>query len=165
MPHTDPAADSQDAAAVRVFPPGVPLATILLGIGLHQLWPLGLGFEIAAPARYWIGGAIAVGAAALLGFWSVMLFRRSGQSENPWKPTPRIVDRGPFRFTRNPMYLQMLLVCIGVAVMLQNGWILVLTPVCAWVLQRFAIEAEEAYLERKFGDAYLAYKRRVRRWI
>jgi protein-S-isoprenylcysteine O-methyltransferase Ste14 len=154
-----------DAAAVRVFPPGVPLLTILLGVGLNRVWPIELGLPVAAPGRYWLGGAIVLGAVLGLGLWSVILFRRSGQSENPWKPTPRIVDAGPFRITRNPMYLQMLLVCIGFAVLLGNWWIAVLTPVGAWVLQRFVILPEEAYLERKFGETYLAYKRRVRRWL
>ena len=63
------------------------------------------------------------------------------------------------------MYLQSVLVCVGVAVILMDLWILALTPICAWLLQRFAILSEEAYLERKFGDTYLAYKGRVRRWI
>jgi protein-S-isoprenylcysteine O-methyltransferase Ste14 len=155
----------KDAAAVRIFPPAVPVLTILLGVGLNRLWPLDLGFVLLASERYWLGGAIVVAAILGLGLWSVVLFRRSGQSENPWKPTSSVVDRGPFRFTRNPMYLQMILVCVGVAVMLMNWWVLVLTPVGAWVLQRFAILPEEAYLERKFGDSYVAYKRRVRRWL
>ena len=90
---------------------------------------------------------------------------RAGQSENPWKPTPEIVERGPFRFTRNPMYLQMVLVCIGVSVILMNFWILALTPICALLLYWVAIAPEEAYLERKFGEAYLSYKKRVRRWL
>lgn len=149
--------------AVRVFPPGVPLLTILAGIGLQRLWPINLGFEFSTPERYWVGGLIVAGAVFGLGLWSVVLFRSTGQSENPWKPTPQIVERGPFRLTRNPMYLQMVLVCVGVVVILMNAWILVLTPVCAWLLQRFAILPEEAYLERKFGAAYLAYKSRVRR--
>jgi protein-S-isoprenylcysteine O-methyltransferase Ste14 len=160
--------DSQhqkDAAAVRVFPPGVPLLTILAGAGLSRLWPIDLGFELPAPGRYWVGGLIIAGAFFGLGAWSVALFRRSGQSENPWKPTPQLVERGPFRITRNPMYLQMVLICIGVAVIRMDVWILALTPVCAWLLQRFAILPEEAYLERKFGDSYRAYKGRVRRWI
>lgn len=106
-----------------------------------------------------------VGAILGLGLWAVLLFRRSGQDENPWKPTPAIMARGPFRFTRNPMYLQMVLVCIGFAVILWNAWILALTPVGAWLLQRLAIRPEEAYLERKFGETYLSYKRRVRRWL
>jgi protein-S-isoprenylcysteine O-methyltransferase Ste14 len=63
------------------------------------------------------------------------------------------------------MYLQMVLACLGVAVMLMNGWIVILTPIAAWLLQRLAIAPEEAYLEGRFGEAYLAYKRRVRRWL
>jgi protein-S-isoprenylcysteine O-methyltransferase Ste14 len=157
--------DQKDAAAVRVFPPAVPLLTILLGVGLSRVWPLHLGFEVPPPARYWIGGLV-VGAAVLgLGLWPVLLVRRSGQSVNPWKPTLHIVDRGPFRLSRNPMYLQMVLVCIGFAILLWDVWVLVLTPLCGWVLHRLAILPEEAYLERKFGDVYLEYKRRVRRWL
>jgi protein-S-isoprenylcysteine O-methyltransferase Ste14 len=157
--------EPRDAAEVRVFPPGVPLAVILLGVGLQHVWPIDPGFAIPAPARWWIGGAIVAGAVLGLGLWSVVLFRRGGQDENPWKPTPRIEERGPFRLTRNPMYLQMMLVCVGFSVLLTNAWVLLLTPVGAWVLQRFAILPEEAYLERKFGAGYLAYKRRVRRWL
>lgn len=155
----------KDAAAVRVFPPAIPLLTILTGVFLSRLWPIDPGFEFPTPERYWVGGMIVAGAFFGLGLWSVVLFRRTGQSEIPWKPTPQIVERGPFRFTRNPMYLQLVLVCVGVAVILMNFWILILTPVCAWLLQRLAILPEEAYLERKFGDAYLAYKGRVRRWL
>jgi protein-S-isoprenylcysteine O-methyltransferase Ste14 len=154
-----------DAAAVRVFPPGIPFLTILLGIWLNRLWPIDLGVEFLVPVRYWVGGLIVAGAALGLGLWPVVLFRSTGQSVIPWKPTPKIVEHGSFRISRNPMYLQMVLVCIGIAVIIMNVWILVLTPVCAWLLQRFAILPEEAYLERKFGDTYLAYKRKVRRWL
>ena len=155
----------KDSAAVRVFPPGVPLAAILAGAGLERLRPIDPGFALPDAARYALGALIILGAVFGLGLWSVIVMRRSGQSENPWKPTSAIVERGPFRLTRNPMYLQMVIVCFGFAVLLWNVWILALTPVCAWVLQRFAIRPEEAYLARKFGEAYRAYKRRVRRWI
>ena len=101
----------------------------------------------------------------ILGLWPVVLFRRSGQSEMPWTPTSSIVVRGPYRFTRNPMYLQMVLVCIGCAVLLVNLWILVFTPLVLLALYIYAIRPEEEYLERKFGDAYRHYRRRVRRWI
>jgi protein-S-isoprenylcysteine O-methyltransferase Ste14 len=74
-------------------------------------------------------------------------------------------DPRPFRFTRNPMYLQLVLACIGFAIVLTNIWILLLTPLSAWVLYRYAILPEERYLERKFGEKYLSYKRRVRRWL
>jgi protein-S-isoprenylcysteine O-methyltransferase Ste14 len=155
----------RDAAEVRIFPPAVPVVTILLGVALSWVWPIDPGFTIAAPWRYALGVAIVAAAILGLGYRSVRLFRRSGQSENPWKPTPVLVESGPFRYTRNPMYVQMLLACVGVAVMLLNVWILLLLPLAGWVLQRLAILPEEAYLERKFGDVYLAYKRRVRRWL
>jgi protein-S-isoprenylcysteine O-methyltransferase Ste14 len=154
----------RDAAGVRVFPPVVPLVTILVGVFLNWLVPIYLGVAIPAPHRYWIGGGIVVGAVIMAGS-AVVLMRRSGQSENPWKPTFSIVERGPYRFTRNPMYLQMVIACIGFAIILMNWWILLLTPVCAWILHRFVILPEEAYLERKFGESYLAFKRRVRRWL
>ena len=155
----------RDAAAVRIFPPAIPLLTVVAGVGLNRLWPIDPGFEFPAPERYWIGGLIVAGAVLGLGWQAVVQLRRTGQSENPWKPTTEIVRRGPFRFTRNPMYLQMVLVCIGIAIALMNLWILILTPVCAGLLQKCAIVPEERYLERKFGETYLAYKRNVRRWL
>jgi hypothetical protein len=75
--------EQPDAAAVRVFPPAIPVLVIALGIALNRIWPIDLGVEIPAPARYWLGAAIAVGAFLGLGLWSVVLFRHSGQSENP----------------------------------------------------------------------------------
>lgn len=155
----------KDGASVRFPPPLLPLFTILAGIGLERLRPLATDFELPVPARYWIGGLLVAVAVLLLGLWPVVMFRRSGQSELPWRPTPLVLEHGPYRFTRNPMYLAMLVVCVGVAVILSNYWILVLIPLCAWSLYRFAIAPEEAYLERKFGEPYRDYKRRVRRWL
>ncbi len=157
--------EPNDAAAVRVFPPAVPLITVLLGVALQYVLPIHIGFFPAAVARYSLGALIVVGAVLGLGLRSVLLVRRSGQSENPWKPTTQIIDQGPFGISRNPMYLQMVLVCVGFSVLLWNTWILLLTPLCGWALQSLVISKEEAYLESKFGDSYAAYKRRVRRWI
>lgn len=154
-----------DAAEVRFFPPGIPLLTILIGVGLQRLWPIDAGFALPAPVRYYVGGAIVIAAILVFGLWSVVLFRKGGQSENPWKPTSHIETRGPYGLTRNPMYLQMVLVCVGVAVALSNMWIVLLTPLTMWALYSLAIKPEEAYLEKKFGEDYLNYKRKVRRWI
>jgi protein-S-isoprenylcysteine O-methyltransferase Ste14 len=155
--------EPKDGAAVRFPPPLLPLLTILAGVALQRLAPM--GFSVAAPGRYWIGGIIVVVSILVFGTWPTILFRRSGQSPIPWEPTPSIVEQGPYRFTRNPMYLMMVIVCVGFAVILSNAWIFVLTPLCAFLLHRVAILPEEAYLERKFGEGYLGYKRRVRRWI
>ncbi len=148
-----------------MFPPGVPLVTILGGVGLQRVWPLESYFSLQGPMRYGAGALIILGAFLGLGLWSVVLVRGSGQAENPWKPTTEVIQRGPFRLTRNPMYLQMVLGSIGFGILLSNLWVLILTPLGAWVLQQFAIKPEERYLERKFGEQYLAYKRRVRRWL
>jgi len=154
----------RDAAAVRIFPPIVPLATVLAGLGLGKVWPIDLGLAPVASALAWLGSAIILAALAA-GVWSILVMKRSGQDPHPGKPTPRILDHGPYRFSRNPIYLQMVLVCLGFAVRKMNPWLLLLTPVAAWLLQKLVIVPEEEYHERKFGDAYLDYKRRVRRWM
>lgn len=156
--------EKRDAAAVRFPPPLIPLATILLGGFLDRVRPIDVGFELSAPIRYGVGGLVVTVALTLAG-WAIAHFRRSGQDEKPWTPTTAIVGAGPYRFTRNPMYLGMVLLCIGAAVLLSNWWILALTPVCAFALWGFAIRPEERYLEEKFGEDYRAYKRRVRRWL
>jgi protein-S-isoprenylcysteine O-methyltransferase Ste14 len=155
----------KDGAAVRFPPPLLTLATILLGVGIERLWPLAAELKLPAPERYWIGSLVVAVSLFVLGLWPVVMFRRSGQSELPWRPTPLVLEDGPYRFTRNPMYLMMVLVCIGVAILLSSFWILVLTPFCAWSLYHFAIAPEEAYLESKFGEPYRRYKTRVRRWL
>ena len=86
------AEEQKDGAAVRFFPPGVPLLTILIGAGLNGVWPIDLGFTLPTPERYWVGGFIVAASVLCLGFWSVTIFRGTGQSENPWKPTPEIVE-------------------------------------------------------------------------
>ena len=161
----EPLDPGKDAAAVRVFPPLVPAVLILLGVLLQYLRPIDVGSGLPSQLRYWTGGLI-FGAAILgLGAFAIVTFRRAGESELPWTATGKLVVWGPYRFTRNPMYLQLILVCVGAAVLLMNIWILLLTPVCAWLLRHLAIAPEEEYLERRFGDVYLAYKQRVRRWL
>lgn len=165
QPSDDAKAGERDAARVRVFPPGIPLAIILISIGLNAVWPLDLGLAALPWLRYGVGGGIIILSVYVFGFRAVSTMRKTGQSENPYKTTTEIVESGPYAVTRNPMYLQMVLVCIGVAILLSNAWTLLLTPACAALLHALVIKPEEAYLERKFGATYLAYKARVRRWI
>lgn len=156
--------NGQDAAEVRVMPPLVPLLTILAGAGLRRFWPIELGLEAESQFLFVLGVSL-VAFAILVVLWTIFLFNRTGQHPDPHKPTPEIVDTGPFRVSRNPIYLLMIVVCLGFALMQRNLWILLLTPLAVWVLTRFVIVPEERYLEEKFGEVYLAYKRRVRRWL
>ncbi len=154
-----------DGAAVRLPPPLVPVLAILIGVALGAFSPIVPGFVLPTPERYWIGGMTIAGSLIGLGLWPMFLFRDSGQDVAPWSTTPELVVLGPYRFTRNPMYLMMVLLCIGFTILLSNAWIGILTPICAWALYQTAIKPEEAYLEQKFGASYRAYKLKVRRWI
>jgi protein-S-isoprenylcysteine O-methyltransferase Ste14 len=88
-----------------------------------------------------------------------------GEPFVPGKPTSSLITDGPFRYTRNPGYLAGAMVYAGVASLTNVLWAFLFLPVVLFMMQRTAIEREERYLERKFGEEYLDYKARVRRWI
>jgi protein-S-isoprenylcysteine O-methyltransferase Ste14 len=157
------AENERDGAAVRIPPPLVYLGAVIAGVLLHAfVLPLRLvlapGMRIAATAAAALLGLTAMGGA-------IRLFRRTGQDPKPWEPTPEIISTGVYRYTRNPMYVGMALLQIGIGVGLANGWILALVPLVLVLVYRTAIRHEEAYLERKFGETYASYKRSVRRWL
>jgi len=157
--------NKEKGAAVRIPPPVLPVATIVAGYVCGRLLPLFPGAVLPAPQRYWVGALICVAAVMVLVVLPFLQFRRTGQDPRPWTPTPEFIESGVYRYSRNPMYLGMLVTCIGFAVILSEPWILVLTPVCGWLIHVVAIRHEEAYLEELFGPAYREYKARVRRWI
>ncbi len=157
--------ENEHAAAVKFPPPILPLVTIVAGHILGRFLPLFPDSALPTPERYWIGGLIAAAAMLVLVVLPFRQFQLSGQDPKPWTPTPEIVVAGAFKFTRNPMYLGMIVFCLGFAIILSDMWILILTPVCGWLIYHLAIRHEEAYLEEKFGESYRAYKATVRRWI
>ncbi len=101
----------------------------------------------------------------LLGGSAVMVQRRAGTTPNPNHPTTALVQNGPYRFTRNPIYLGMVALYAGLAILLNEVWNLLLLPVMVLALDRGMIQREEAYLERWFGWRYRRYKKQVHRWI
>ena len=96
---------------------------------------------------------------------AIGLFKQSGQDPKPWKETPEIISTGIYKWSRNPMYVGMALLQLGIGLGLANGWMIALVPVVLLLVYRTVIRHEEAYLEGKFGDTYLAYKGSVRRWL
>lgn len=150
-----------DTTGIRFPPPLVYLAALLVGYVVSRLVPVAfLPREVA----YAVGGT-------LLALWlivagsAIVLFRYARTSINPTVPTTALVVSGPFRFTRNPMYLGLAFFYCGIAIFLQAPWALMLLPLVLLIVQRLFIEREERYLERKFGAEYLRYKERVRRWL
>ena len=101
----------------------------------------------------------------LVGLSGFREVRRAGSNVNPFKPVTAIVTGGPYRFTRNPMYLGFTLMYVGISALANALLPILLLPIVQQLMRRGVIEREERYLERKFGDEYLRYKGRVRRWI
>jgi protein-S-isoprenylcysteine O-methyltransferase Ste14 len=98
-------------------------------------------------------------------FSAVAMFRRAGTSPDPREPTTALAFDGPYRFTRNPMYLGMALILGGLALVGNALWPLIAVVLAVWIIRTQVIDREERYLEAKFGGAYRDFKSRVRRWI
>lgn len=143
-------------------PPLLFLGCLLLGAGLRFLHPLELGLPLAARL---VLGALLLGLVALHGGWGLLTFRRMGTTPEPNGVASALLTTGPFRWSRNPLYvgLSTLLACFGL--LLDSAWMLFLVPVLVLLLDRLVIVREEARLRTQFGEAYEAYCRRVRRWL
>jgi protein-S-isoprenylcysteine O-methyltransferase Ste14 len=156
-----------DTPGVRVLPPLIYAGLFVLGYVLHRPVPLRLwgGGAGDVPARARLVGWALVGAGVLLAAGAAWLFRRAGTTPNPTRPTTALVLGGPYRFTRNPMYVGLGLCYLGATLLANTAWPLLLLPALIILVQRWVIVPEEAYLERKFGAEYRAYRARVRRWL
>ena len=154
-------ADDRDTAGVVAPPPLIYLGSLVLGLILNMRHPIAFLPRTMARALGWslVGGGV-----LLLG-WFEQTIHRAGTPANPYKPVSGIATEGPFRYTRNPAYLSMTMIYAGISGLANALWAILLLPLALLVVQRGVIEREERYLERKFGEEYLRYKERVRRWI
>jgi protein-S-isoprenylcysteine O-methyltransferase Ste14 len=155
-------ADTADTANVMVRPPIAWAVAVLAGLVVNWLMPL--PFVPAAVPAVWPGTAVLAIALALFA-WAIMTMTRAGSNVPTSMPTTTIVDAGPYRFTRNPIYLSMALGLVGLAIAFDTLWLLIALVPFALVIHYGVIAREEAYLERKFGDVYRRYRARVRRWL
>jgi protein-S-isoprenylcysteine O-methyltransferase Ste14 len=144
-----------------IFPPLLFVGLALLGIaaGLVHPWHLGL----PRGAR-WLGAALIVVATALAA-WAAATLAGAKTTLNPSGTSSALVIRGPFRFTRNPMYLSLAVTMAGIALFADSAWVALLWPVAVAVADVGIIQREEARLDSWFGESYRAYRARVRRWI
>lgn len=151
----------RDRAEIVALPPLIFLAGLVVGFGVEFLVPTSLGRH----AAWLVVGVAAIVAGAVLGLAGERAMRRAGTSPYPWHPTMRIVESGPYAWTRNPLYLAQATMYTGISIAGDSLWaVALLIPVLAVV--RFGVIApEERYLTAKFGEVYLGYARRVHRWF
>jgi protein-S-isoprenylcysteine O-methyltransferase Ste14 len=154
--------DRADTANVIVRPPIAWALAVLAGLALDWVMPLPFA-PAMLPAR-WLGGMVFALALALVA-WAIATMTRAGSNVPTSLPTTTIVEVGPYRFTRNPIYLGMLLGLIGLAIATNSLWLLIALVPFAFVIRYGVVAREEVYLERKFGDVYRRYRARVRRWL
>lgn len=134
-----------------------------LGGVLEWLFPL--SFPVIPDLMRWIvGGILAAAGAGLIG-WSKRVLDRADQPSLPGEATTRLVTDPPFSFSRNPNYLGALTIGLGGALLFDAPWLVAAGLVAGAILEVWMIRPEEAYLARVFGEEYVAYRKRVRRWL
>ena len=143
------------------FPPGIPPAGWLLGWGLGVLWPIHLNWPVWTR---WIGGFLFI-APWFLAIWAALTFRRHQTPVNPLGKVTAIVTEGPFRYTRNPMYVSLMVWYVGGILLFHLAWSAILLVVVYLVLRYGVIAREERHLQTVFGEEYSQYRQRVRRWL
>jgi protein-S-isoprenylcysteine O-methyltransferase Ste14 len=150
-----------DSPGVRVPPPLLNAAAVIGGLLLNRRWPLAIG----------AGGFGRVLASLLIAAWAVVTaisfqsFWRMRTSIVPIRPATALVIGGPYRFTRNPMYVGLGFLTVALGLLLDSWWPILLVIPTLMCIRQFVILPEERYLRRRFGGEYDAYTRQVRRWL
>lgn len=153
--------DERDNPGISVPPPLIYVVPLVLGLMLDGRRHLpflprrvarGLGFSLLS-------------AGAVLNAWFLLTIRKTDVPIRTDRPVPRLTTEGPFRYSRNPSYLALAIIYAGIVSLRNSLWAMLLLAPAVWVMRREVIGREERYLERAFGEEYLAYKARVRRWV
>lgn len=152
---------TSDNAGVITVPPVIYLIGLLLGFSLHYFYPMKF---LPAAISVWFG-VVLILVSIPIALSAVLAFRRAGTSPDVRKATTAISTDGIYRWSRNPMYLSLAVLYLGIAGWVNSLWMLLLLVPVLIVVDRGVIKREERYLQKKFGDEYLRYKSQVRRWV
>lgn len=154
---------NQDHPSIPIPPPLMFFAFLGIGLLLDYLFPVKI-FQFSRVFRFVCSGILGA-ISGYLALGSIIVLLRHKTPFDPSKPTLNIVCQGPFRFSRNPMYLALVLLMASAAVYTGSLWMCLAVPVLWIALEFAAVRPEEVYLESRFGLRYLEYKARVRRWF
>jgi protein-S-isoprenylcysteine O-methyltransferase Ste14 len=164
QPAKPPPTRRRDTAGVVAAPPLIFGAALILATAMHLA--VSAVHIVERPGTVLRAAAIALIIGGLLLSGVVMrVFGRAGTPVPPYRPATRLVTSGPYRYSRNPDYVGQTLLYVGIALVANSWWPLLLLPLVLVVVQRGVIEREERYLEARFGQEYRDYKVRVRRWL
>jgi protein-S-isoprenylcysteine O-methyltransferase Ste14 len=148
---------------VRFPPPLVLVFGTVMGAALHHfVWQLHA--PLPSCLRIGIGIGLVVASVAIIAS-TLVLFKRTGQDPKPWKPTPSLIVRGPYRFSRNPIYLGLVLASFGLGIAIDELWVSAFALFALVVVHLVAVVPEERYLAEVFGEEYARYRDRVRRYL
>lgn len=155
---------SPASPGVHFPPPLLFVAGFLAGWLLERTYPLPI-FGATASAVRPIAGWLGVVVWAILFAWAATTFRRHRTTMLPYRPASAVAVDGPYRFSRNPMYLGLVALYAGVAFLVDTAWPLLLLPLVLYALYALVIRREERYLLAAFGEEYARYRRAVSRWL
>ncbi len=157
------AAGTQDNPGMAAWwPAAIQLSSVLAGLILHSVWPAEIPL---AAGLAWIAVPMCMGLGFAILALSFREFARARTSVRPDRGAHALIRTGPFRYSRNPLYLAVNLLIVGIGAWVNSLWILVMLIPLFLVMSRAVIAREERYLEHKFGQVYLDYKGSVRRWL
>jgi protein-S-isoprenylcysteine O-methyltransferase Ste14 len=148
-------------AQIRLIPPVVYFVPFALMWALQNWRP----WTIPGGAALSVAGLALIVTGIALMLWSFLTLRRANTTVIPWEQVSVIVSSGPFRLSRNPIYLADAITYLGGSLLIHSWWSLLLLPGIVLVMQRKVIDREERYLTERFGDVYREYQLRVRRWL
>lgn len=155
---------TEDHANVPVIPPVLFAAGLAAGFLLKWLVPVRLVPPSLEGRVCFAGSALALLGLAF-GGWAFATFLKARTTPHPNHPVSALVTWGPYRVSRNPMYVGVSIGVAGIALVANTPWVLAVLPAVWLALRHLVIGREEAYLERKFGEEYQAFKARTRRWL
>ncbi len=141
------------------------MVCLVAGWGLNwgQSWLILPASRWCAP-RVALSGALILFGLGLIGYCA-WLFKQAQTCIEPWRATSSIITKGPYRYSRNPIYLGFAIAGSGIALAFNTGWMLLSVLAFVLIANKLVIEREEKYLERKFGEPYLNYQQQTRRWL
>jgi len=154
--------ENNDNAGVKLSPPIVYLGLGLIGVGMDYVIPLSIGID---PPLTYIGVIVIIFSIVSTVFVAKNLFKKYETSPDPWGTTTKIITTGPYKYSRNPMYIFACGVPVGLGIAFNTFWALFAFIPALIIVYFTAVKKEEKYLEAKFGQAYIDYKRKVRRWL